>query len=184
MVLNKKIKELSDDNNKNLNKIDSISKQIQDLSNANTNLETENNDIKQKIEEIGFKCEEEENIKGEKITDTKNKEEKDKKDKIKSVKFKDEKIENNKKIEEIGKKVNESGVGEDDMYKCACYILDNNFQDKINYKEELDKIVKDFKDLINDNDGVYMIKNKEGRLDCCQALKKAEREKKLCNETK
>ena len=61
MVLNKKIKELSDDNNKNLNKIDSISKQIQDLSNANTNLETENNDIKQKIEEIGFKCEEEEN---------------------------------------------------------------------------------------------------------------------------
>ena len=97
--------------------------------------------------------------------------------KVPFLKLKDE--EYNKKIEEIGKKVNESGVGEDDMYKCACYILDNNFQDKINYKEELDKIVKDFKDLINDNDGVYMIKNKEGRLDCCQALKKAEREKKL-----
>ena len=61
MILNKKIKELSDDNNKNLNKIDSISKQIQDLNNANTNLESENNDMKQKIEEIGFKCEEEEN---------------------------------------------------------------------------------------------------------------------------
>ena len=97
--------------------------------------------------------------------------------KVPFLKLKDE--EYNKKIEEIGKKVNESGVGEDDMFKCACYILDNNFQDKINYKEELDKIVKDFKDLINDNDGVYMIKNKEGRLDCCQALKKAEREKKL-----
>ena len=97
--------------------------------------------------------------------------------KVPFLKLKDE--EYNKKIEEIGKKVNESGVGEDDMYKCACYILDNNFQDKINYKEELDKIVKDFKGLINDNDGVYMIKNKEGRLDCCQALKKAEREKKL-----
>ena len=97
--------------------------------------------------------------------------------KVPFLKLKEE--EYNKKIEEIGKKVNESGVGEDDMYKCACYILDNNFQDKINYKEELDKIVKDFKDLINDNDGVYMIKNKEGRLDCCQALKKAEREKKL-----
>ena len=97
--------------------------------------------------------------------------------KVPFLKLKDE--EYNKKIEEIGKKVNESGVGEDDIYKCACYILDNNFQDKINYKEELDKIVKDFKDLINDNDGVYMIKNKEGRLDCCQALKKAEREKKL-----
>ena len=85
----------------------------------------------------------------------------------------------NKKLEEIGKKMNESGVGEDDMYKCACYILDNNFQDKVNNKEEVEKIIKDFKTLINDNDGVYMIKNKEGRLDCCQALKKAEREKKL-----
>ena len=32
---------------------------------------------------------------------------------------------------------------------------------------------------IGKNDGVYLIKSKEGRLDCCQALKKAEREKKL-----
>ena len=75
--------------------------------------------------------------------------------------------------------MNEAGVGEDNMFKCACYILDNNLEDKIKEKEELEKIIKAFKDLINDNDGVYMIKNKDGRLDCCQALKKAEREKKL-----
>ena len=85
----------------------------------------------------------------------------------------------NKKIDEIGKKVKDAGVSEDNMYKCACYILDNTLENKVDDKEELTKIIKTFTDLINDNDGVYMIKNKEGRLDCCQALKKAEREKKL-----
>ena len=33
--------------------------------------------------------------------------------------------------------------------------------------------------LIAENDNVYMIKDKKDRLDCCQALKKAERAKKL-----
>ena len=97
--------------------------------------------------------------------------------KVPYLKLEDEKY--NQKIEEISKKVNEAGVGEDDMYKCACYIMDNNAEEKIENKEELERLVKAFKDLINDNDGVYMIKSKEGRLDCCQALKKAEREKKL-----
>ena len=96
--------------------------------------------------------------------------------KVPYLKLEDE--EYNKKIEAIGKKVNEAGVGEDDMYKCACYILDNNAEDKVNNKEELEKLMKSFQDLIKDNDGVYMIKNRDGRLDCCQALKKAEREKK------
>ena len=97
--------------------------------------------------------------------------------KVPYLKLEDE--EYNKKIEQIGKTVNENGVDEDNMYKCACYILDNNSEDKVKDKEELEKLIKAFKDLINDNDGVYMIKNKDGRLDCCQALKKAEREKKL-----
>ena len=30
----------------------------------------------------------------------------------------------------LSKKVNEAGVGEDDMYKCACYIMDNNAEEK------------------------------------------------------
>jgi len=85
----------------------------------------------------------------------------------------------NKKIDEIAQKANKEGVNEDNMFKFACYVLDNNVEDKTNNKEELDKQIKAFNELINDNDGVYMIKTKEGRLDCCQALKKAEREKKL-----
>ena len=85
----------------------------------------------------------------------------------------------NKKIDTIAKKAKENGVSEDNMYKCACYILDNNAEKNVENKEEFKKLIKSFNDLIEDNDGVYMIKNKEGRLDCCQALKKAEREKKL-----
>ncbi len=85
----------------------------------------------------------------------------------------------NKKIDDIAKLAKESGVNEDNIYKFACYVLDNNAQDKTKNKEELEKLIKSFNDIINDNDGVYMIKSKEGRLDCCQALKKAEREKKL-----
>jgi RNA recognition motif-containing protein len=65
------------------------------------------------------------------------------------------------------------------MYKCACYILDNELQEKINSKEELKKIITDFNNLIKENDGVYMAKSQENRLYCCQALKKSEREKKL-----
>ena len=61
-----------------------------------------------------------------------------------------------------------------DVRKKVPIVLDNNNEAKTNNKEELDKLIKDFKDIINDNDGVYMIKSKEGRLDCCQALKKAE----------
>ena len=85
----------------------------------------------------------------------------------------------NKKIDEIAKKASDAKVDENNIYKFACYVLDNNNEAKTNNKEELDKLIKDFNDIINDNDGVYMIKSKEGRLDCCQALKKAEREKKL-----
>ena len=85
----------------------------------------------------------------------------------------------NKKIDEIAKVAQENGVKEEDMYKCACYVLDNKEEEKVKNKEEFQKVIKNFQDTINDNDGVYMIKNKEGRLDCCQALKKAEREKKL-----
>ena len=85
----------------------------------------------------------------------------------------------NKKIDDIAKKAKEAGVKEDNMYKCACYVLDTNAESKVDNKEEFDKIIKAFNNLINENDQVYMIKNKEGRLDCCQALKKAEREKKL-----
>ena len=60
LELKKQIKELSADNNKYLNKINAINKQILDLNNSNTNLDNENNELKKNIEEIEFKVEEEE----------------------------------------------------------------------------------------------------------------------------
>ena len=85
----------------------------------------------------------------------------------------------NKKVEEIAKKVNSCGVKEADIFKCACYILDNDLGDKFKGKEELIKIIIDFNDAIKDTDGSYKVKNQEDRLYCCQALKKSERDKKL-----
>ena len=94
--------------------------------------------------------------------------------------FKIKDAEYNRKIEQIAKTALETQeVNEEDMYKCSCYILDNNLEDKLDDREKLIKIIKEFKAIIDDNDGVYVIKSREGRLDCCQALKKAEREKKL-----
>ena len=97
--------------------------------------------------------------------------------KVPYLKILDEKY--NKKIEEIGKIVNNAGIKDDDKYKCACYILDNNLAGKVKVKEDLEKVIIDFNNLMKENDGAYIVKNKDNRLFCCQALKKHEREKKL-----
>ena len=97
--------------------------------------------------------------------------------KVPYLKLSDDKY--NKKVEEIAKKVNSCGVKEADIFKCACYMLDNDLGDKLKGKEELTKIINNFNEATKDNDGNYKAKNQEGRLYCCQALKKYERDKKL-----
>ena len=84
----------------------------------------------------------------------------------------------NKKIEKLSEEATKEGVKDEDKYKCACYILDFNEEGKVG-KPEFKEVISEFNNNIKDNDGVYMIKDKTDRLDCCQALKKAEREKKL-----
>jgi hypothetical protein len=54
-----------------------------------------------------------------------------------------------------------------------------NLPADFNDENELKKAIENFNKLIAENDNVYMIKDKKDRLDCCQALKKAERAKKL-----
>ena len=85
----------------------------------------------------------------------------------------------NKKMEEYADILRKEEVKEENVYKCACYIDENKFSDKINDPEELKKIINDFQKLIDDNDGEYLIKDKTNRLYCCQALKRSERDKKL-----
>ena len=86
----------------------------------------------------------------------------------------------NKKIEGIVDMLKKQEIKEDNLYKCACYIEENNLSDTVsNDENELKKAIENFNKLIAENDNVYMIKDKKDRLDCCQALKKAERAKKL-----
>ena len=85
----------------------------------------------------------------------------------------------NNKIEELVDLLKKEEIKEENLYKCACYIEENNLSDKVKDENELKKTMDDFIKLIAENDNVYMIKDKKDRLDCCQALKKAERAKKL-----
>jgi len=85
----------------------------------------------------------------------------------------------NKKMEEYADILRKQNVTEENVYKCACYIDENKLADKINNPEELEKIINDFQKIIDDNDGEYLIKDKNNRLYCCQALKRSERDKKL-----
>ena len=84
----------------------------------------------------------------------------------------------NTKIEDLAKKLYYYGVQEEDKYRLACYILDNDLEEKINNKENLSKIKESFALLIKENED-YKAKNQDNRLFCCQALKKSERDKKL-----
>jgi RNA recognition motif-containing protein len=85
----------------------------------------------------------------------------------------------NNKMEEYAEILRKQNVKEENVYKCACYIDENNLSDKINIPHELNKIIDDFNKLIDDNDGEYLIKDKSNRIYCCQALKRSERDKKL-----
>ena len=85
----------------------------------------------------------------------------------------------NNKIEEYAEILRKENVKEENVYKCACYIDENNLSEKINIPEELKKIIDDFNKIIDDNDGEYLIKDKSNRIYCCQALKRSERDKKL-----
>ena len=85
----------------------------------------------------------------------------------------------NNKIEEFAEILRKQKVKEENVYKCACYIDENNLSDKINNPRELKKIIDDFNKLLDDNDGEYVIRDKSNRIYCCQALKRSERDKKL-----
>ena len=85
----------------------------------------------------------------------------------------------NNKIEEYAEIFKKQKVKEENMYKCACYVVENNFSEKMSNPRELKKIIDDFNKLIADNDDEYNVRDKTNRLYCCQALKRRERDKKL-----
>ena len=85
----------------------------------------------------------------------------------------------NNKMEEYAEILRKQNVNEENVYKCACYIDENNLSEKFNNPHDLKKVIDDFNKLIDDNDGEYVIKDKSNRIYCCQALKRHERDKKL-----
>ncbi len=72
-------------------------------------------------------------------------------------------------------------VEEDNLLKAAVYLIENvENSDKLLTDEALLKEkLEAFAALMKENDGVYVIKDKNDRMDCCQALKKKDRVKKL-----
>ena len=85
----------------------------------------------------------------------------------------------NNKLEEYAEVFRKQNVKELNVYKCACYVTENNLGEKMNNPRELKKIIDDFNKLIADNDDEYNVRDKTNRLYCCQALKRRERDKKL-----
>lgn len=87
----------------------------------------------------------------------------------------------NAAVDEVVTLVKKHNVEEDHLQRCAVYLMENvedhrrMFNDEDLFKDNLEAFHK----LMKENDGVYVIKDKSDRMDCCQALKKKDRVKKL-----
>lgn len=72
-------------------------------------------------------------------------------------------------------------IKEENLYRCACYIIENyqNYQTLVNDPSNLQELIQNFETYMEKNDNTYVVKDKTDRMECCQALKKAERTKRL-----
>lgn len=91
----------------------------------------------------------------------------------------------NKKIEKLVKAIdkNKNALGlsnDSNYYKFAAFLDEKGYADEaLKDNAALKKYFEEFDKIIRENDGIYILKDKTNRLGCCQALKKAERAKKL-----
>jgi len=83
------------------------------------------------------------------------------------------------KIVEAAKKTNE--IEERHLYRFASYLTEENneWSSIINDKAKLTESLTAFKKHLSENDDNYITKDKTDRIECCQALKKRERLKRL-----
>lgn len=85
----------------------------------------------------------------------------------------------NEKIDKLVEKCKANDIDVNDLHKCAVYIDDlEKTEGVMKDEEELKQLISEFKQYLIENDGIYLVKDKTNRLDCCQALKKAERAKR------
>lgn len=83
-------------------------------------------------------------------------------------------------IVELIRKKSPKDISSDHFNKFAVYLVENHNGEKAFANEETfnDAHTK-YLELMKEFDGSYYIKDKEDRIECCQALKKAERERKV-----
>jgi len=65
------------------------------------------------------------------------------------------------------------------MFKFACFLIENAIDKKSLTDEKLKVLSDKFNSIIEEYGGIYPMKNKQGRLECFQALKKRDRERKI-----
>ena len=55
-------------------------------------------------------------------------------------------------------------------FKFACYLVENieNYNQALSVRSTANELAEQFGHLLAENDGVYIIKDKNGHLDCCQ----------------
>jgi polyadenylate-binding protein len=87
----------------------------------------------------------------------------------------------NQEISRLVELLSKNGVEEKDLYRGAAYIIENveNYKNVFGDQHLLDESLEAFRKHLKENDDAYIVKDKEDRMDCCQALKRKDRIKKL-----
>jgi len=87
----------------------------------------------------------------------------------------------NAEIDKLVDLLRKNGVEEDHLHKGAAYIIENvdNYKKVFEDQSLLNDTLETFRKHLKENDDTYIVKDKDDRLECCQALKKKDRIKKL-----
>jgi len=88
---------------------------------------------------------------------------------------------NSSLLNAYNKLVGKNVVSDDQLYKFIVFLIENLNLAVIDDENELKNAVAKYQELLKEFDGLYIIKDKTDRIECCQALKKSERERKVKN---
>jgi len=87
----------------------------------------------------------------------------------------------NKELDKLVELLKNNGVEQEFLQKGAAYIIENvkEFKNVHTDQSLLTTSIEEFRKHLKENDDNYIVKDKEDRMDCCQALKRKDRVKKL-----
>lgn len=87
----------------------------------------------------------------------------------------------NKEIDRYVELLRKNAVNVDHLHRGAAYIIENieNYQNLEKDQTRLTEVIEEFTKYLKEHDDNYIVKNKDDRMDACQALKRKDRVKKL-----